>query len=139
MLGGGAPGVLQPQPNRHRTTAFTPHLAGAQFQAIRQALAANLVAVCFQKLLPALNPKIKRVPCVEVMLNSPAVKKYILEEREHELLSVIRNERGTGMIDFNEMLAELVLGETVSLKEAMLASPNPDELRMRLKGIRTST
>jgi twitching motility protein PilT len=78
------------------------------------------------------------VPVVEVMLNSPSVRKYLVEERESELTSVIRNEKGTGMIDFNDMLAELVLKETVSSKEAMSASPNPDELKMRMKGIKTS-
>ena len=106
---------------------------------IRQALAANLVAIAFQKLVPALDPKVKRVPVVEVMLNSPAVRKYIVEERESELTSVIRNERGTGMIDFNDMLAELVSREIIGSREALLASPNADELRMRMKGIRTST
>ncbi|MGN6367142.1 MAG: type IV pilus twitching motility protein PilT [Phycisphaerae bacterium] len=105
---------------------------------IRQALAQNLVAIAFQKLVPSIDPKVKRVPVVEVMLNSPAVKKYILEERENELTSVIRNEKGTGSIDFNDMLAELVMKEIVASKEAMAASPNPDELRMRMKGIKTS-
>lgn len=105
---------------------------------IRQALAQNLVAIAFQKLVPALDPKVSRVPVVEVMLSSPAVRKYILEEREHELVSVIRNERGTGMIDFNEMLADLVNKEIISNKEALAASPNADELRMRMKGIKTS-
>ena len=109
-----------------------------QHMNIRQALAQNLVAIAFQKLVPALDPKVKRVPVVEVMLNSPAVKKYILEERENELSSVIRNEKGTGSVDFNDMLAELVMKEIVSSKEAMAASPNPDELRMRMKGIKTS-
>ncbi len=109
-----------------------------QHMNIRQALAQNLVAIAFQKLIPALDPKVKRVPVVEVMLNSPAVRKYILEERENELSSVIRNEKGTGSVDFNDMLAELVMKEVVSSKEAMAASPNPDELRMRMKGIKTS-
>ncbi len=104
---------------------------------MRQALAANLVAIAFQKLVPALDPKVKRVPVVEVMLNSPAVKKYILEERENELGSVIRNERGTGMIDFNDMLADLVGKEIISPKEAAAASPNAEELRMRMRGIKT--
>jgi twitching motility protein PilT len=109
-----------------------------QAENIRQALAANLVAIAFQKLVPAIDPKVKRVPVVEVMLNSPAVKKYILEERESELSAVIKSEKGTGMIDFNDMLAELVGKEIISSKEALLASSNPDELRMRMKGIKTS-
>jgi twitching motility protein PilT len=109
-----------------------------QHMNIRQVLAANLVAIVYQKLVPALDPQVKRVPAVEVMLNSPSVRKYLLEERESELTSVIRNERGTGMIDFNDMLAELVTKEIISSKEALASSPNADELRMRMKGIRTS-
>ena len=109
-----------------------------QHQNIRQALASNLVAIAFQKLLPSLNPDGKRVPVVEVMLNSPSIKKYILEERENDINSVIRNEKGTGAIDFNDALAELVLKEMISSKEAMAASPNGEELRMRMKGIKAT-
>jgi twitching motility protein PilT len=105
---------------------------------IRQALAANLKAVVFQKLVSSLIPGSDRVPVLEVMLASPTVKKYIMEGREADLVSVIRGEKGTGMIDFNDMLAELVLAESVSPKEAYAASPNPDELRMRMKGIKGS-
>jgi len=108
-----------------------------QHMQIRQALAGNLQAVVYQKLVPAIDPQVKRVPVCEVMLQSPSVKKYILEGRENELTSVIRNEKGTGMIDFNDMLCELTNKEIVSPKEAYLASPNPDELRMRMKGITT--
>jgi Tfp pilus assembly ATPase PilU len=55
-----------------------------------------------------------------------------------DLTAVIRSEKGTGMIEFNDNLAELVAAETISIKEALLASPNPDELRMRMRGITTS-
>jgi twitching motility protein PilT len=103
---------------------------------IRQALAANLKAIVFQKLVPSLIPGTSRVPVLEVMLASPTVKKFIMEGREADLVSVIRGEKGTGMIDFNDMLADLVLAETVSPKEAYAASPNADELRMRMKGIK---
>ena len=87
--------------------------------------------------MQALDPNVKRVPCVEVMLNSPNVRKYIVEGRENELTSVIRGERGTGMIDFNDMLADLVTKEIVSSKEALGSSPNPEELKMRMRGIKT--
>jgi len=109
-----------------------------QHENLRQAIAANLVAIAYQKLVPALDPAVKRVPVVEVMLSSPVVKKYILEGRENELTSVIRNEKGTGMIDFNDMLADLVVKEIISSKEAQSASPNAEELRMRMRGIKTS-
>jgi twitching motility protein PilT len=109
-----------------------------QHMNIRHAIAANLVAISFQKLLPSLDPNVKRVPVVEVMLNSPVVRKYLVEERESELTAVIRSEKGTGMIDFNDFLADLVTKEIVSMKEALLASPNPEELRMRMRGIKTT-
>ncbi|HTV49333.1 MAG TPA: PilT/PilU family type 4a pilus ATPase [Phycisphaerae bacterium] len=105
---------------------------------IRQAIAANMKAIVFQKLVPSIKPGVGRVPALEIMLTSPSVTKYILEGRENELSSVIRGEKGTGMIDFNDMLAELVEKEMVSPKEAYAASPNADELRMRMKGIRTN-
>jgi len=105
---------------------------------IRQAMVANLKAVVFQKLVPSIKRGVERVPVVEVMLASPAVRKYIEEARESELTSVIRGEKGTGMIDFNDMLSELVQDETISSKDAYAASPNADELRMRMRGIKTS-
>lgn len=105
---------------------------------IRQAIASNTRAIIYQKLVPSLRPGADRVPVLEVMLNSPNVRKFILEGREGELVSVIRGEKGTGMIDFNDMLADLVQAETISPKEAYLASPNADELRMRMKGIKTT-
>ena len=43
------------------------------------------------------------------------------------------------MIDFNDMLADLVAREIVSSKEALLASPNPEELKMRMRGIKTGS
>ena len=110
-----------------------------QHMGIRQTLAANIVAIVYQKLVPSIDPKVKRVPVVEVMLNSPSVRKYIVEERESELTQVIRNEKGTGSIDFNDMLVELVMKEVISSREAMYASPNADELKMRMKGIKTSS
>ena len=106
---------------------------------IRQALATNMKAIVFQKLVPSLKTGVDRVPVVELLLNSPSVKKYILEGRENELVSVIRQERAAGMIDFNDNLVELIENHTIAPKEAYIVSPNPDELRMRMKGIKTST
>jgi twitching motility protein PilT len=105
---------------------------------IRQALVANLKAIVYQKLVRSVKPGADRVPVVEVMLSSPAVRKYIEDGRESELVAVIRAEKAGGMIDFNDMLAELVQQEVVQSKEAYAASPNPDELRMRMRGIKTN-
>jgi hypothetical protein len=43
------------------------------------------------------------------------------------------------MQDFTESLRTLVMDEWVELKVALEYAPNVDELKMALKGIRTST
>jgi len=109
--------------------------------AIRQAIVANMRAIIYQKLVRSIPENAggaDRVPIVEVLLTSPASRKFIEEGRESELIQVIRAERGAGMIDFNDMLAELVQKEIILSKEAYAASPNADELRMRMRGIKTS-
>ena len=105
---------------------------------MRQAIATNMKAIIFQKLVPSIQKGVDLVPVVEVMLSTPAVRKYILDGRENELRQVILAERGAGMIDFNEMLVELVEKEMVHPREAYAASPNAEELRMRMRGIRTA-
>jgi twitching motility protein PilT len=94
--------------------------------------------VVYQKLVRSIKPGVERVPVLEIMLTSPSMRKYIEDGREGELVQVIRAEKQAGMIDFNDMLAELVQQEVIQSKEAYAASPNADELRMRMRGIKTS-
>jgi twitching motility protein PilT len=102
---------------------------------IRKLLAFNLRGIIYQKLLPTLHPNIARMPGLEIMLNTPSVQKYILEEREGELLDIIRKSHSEGMIDFTSSLVKLVEQEFVSQKVALEATPKPEELKMKLKGI----
>jgi twitching motility protein PilT len=102
---------------------------------IRKLLAYNLRAIIYQKLLPTLHPNIPRIPGLEIMLNTPSVQKYILEEREGELLDIIRKSHSEGMIDFTSSLVKLVEQEYVHVKVALEATPKPEELKMKLKGI----
>jgi len=103
---------------------------------IRQSLVFNLKAVVSQKLLPSILPGLKRVPAVEIMLTNSTVRKLIEEKREDEIPDVLKMSYEEGMMDFNESLRRLVESEAVELAVAYAASPNPDELKMRLKGIR---
>ncbi|MFM7809615.1 MAG: twitching motility protein PilT, partial [Planctomycetota bacterium] len=92
-------------------------------------------AIIYQKLLPTLHPNIPRIPGLEIMLNTPSVQKYILEEREGELLDIIRKSHSEGMIDFTSSLVKLVEQEYVHVKVALEATPKPEALKMKLKGI----
>lgn len=105
-------------------------------RSVRQALEFNLKAVVAQKLLPCVKENRPVVPACEVMLCNAAVRKLIREERDNELTTVIRASYADSMIDFTEHLRQLVETGYIDHATAYEAAPNPDELRMALKGIR---
>jgi twitching motility protein PilT len=107
----------------------------AERDQLRKLLGYNLRAIIYQKLLKTLKEDIPRIPAIEILLNTPIVQKYILEGREGDLLEVIRKSREEGMIDFTSSLVELVETEYIHSKVALEATPKPEELKMRLKGI----
>ncbi|HEB60461.1 MAG TPA: PilT/PilU family type 4a pilus ATPase [Phycisphaeraceae bacterium] len=104
---------------------------------VRKLLAYTMRAIIYQKLLPTLHKDIPRIPGLEILINNTVVQKYILEGREGELQEVIRSTESqqVGMMDFNGSLVQLVEQEYIHVRTAMDATPNQDELRMRLKGI----
>ncbi len=98
----------------------------------------NLKAVVCQKLLPSIAPEVSRVPAVEVMLSTPSTRKLIGEERDNELIDVIRG-GDEGMQTFTDSLMSLLEEELIDLDTARKAAPNPEELNMRVKGIVTQS
>ncbi len=104
---------------------------------VRKIMAYQMRAIVYQKLLPTLKPAVFRVPALEILINTPVVRKYILEGREPELVDVLKSQEavGIGMTDFNGSLIKLVETEFIHTRTALEATPNPDELQMRLKKI----
>lgn len=102
---------------------------------VRKILAYQMRAFVYQKLLPTLHEKIFRIPALEILINNGVVRKYILEEREGDLRDVLNSveARQIGMIDFNDSLVQLVEDEYIHMRTAIEASPNVDELQMKLK------
>lgn len=103
---------------------------------VRQTFALTMRAIISQQLLPGIRPDVKRVPAVEILINTPIVRKLISEQREADLPAAIRAGAGEGMIDFTESLRRLVEEEYIDLKKALEYAPNVEELKMALKGIR---
>ena len=101
---------------------------------VRQSFVFNLKAIVCQKLLPSITPGVSRVPAVEVMVATPSIQKLIAEERDSELIEVIRGS-DEGMQSFTDSLQYLVEHEFIAVDAAHQAAPNPEELKMRLKGI----
>jgi len=102
---------------------------------VRRILAYQMRAFVYQKLLPTLHKDIPRIPALEIMINNSVVRKYILDQREGELREVLNSIEGqqVGMIDFNDSLVKLVEEEYIHMRTALEASPNVDELNMKLK------
>ena len=103
---------------------------------IRQALEFNLRAIICQKLIPSVKEGVPLVPAVEIMITNASVRKLIREERDNEIIDVIRASYNDGMVDFTEHLRRLVDTGYIDHATAYAAAPNPDELRMALKGIK---
>ena len=73
-----------------------------------------------------------------VLLANPSVRKLISEGREADLPSVIRGSQREGMLDLTDNLVKLVQDAWIDPKDAYKYAPNTDELKMALKGIRTT-
>jgi twitching motility protein PilT len=107
--------------------------------AIRQALAFNLKAVICQKLLPSIKPGIQRVPTNEIMIVNPTVKELIIKAEDKKLPDAIRIGFLEGMLDFTESLRLLCENGLVDKAAALEVAPNPEALKMALKGIKVAT
>ena len=105
----------------------------------RQTFALTIRAVISQQLLPGLKPDAKRIPAIEILIANPIVKKLISEQREADIPAVIRACQNEGMQDLTESLRKLVMEEWIEMKVALEYAPNVEELKMALKGIRTTT
>ena len=105
---------------------------------VRQTLSLALKGIVSQALLPCIREGISRVPAVEVMLANPSVRKLISEGRESDLPSVIRGSQREGMVDMTDSLCKLIQDGWVDPKDAYPVAPNTEELKMALKGIRTT-
>jgi len=111
----------------------------AQHGAVRQSMVFNLKAVVAQKLIPSIKPGTSRLPTNEIMIVNPTIRDLILKSRDEKLLDAIRSFYNEGMVDFNENLRQLVERGDVDKATALEFSPNADQLRMMIKGIKVAT
>jgi len=104
---------------------------------IRMQLSLGLRAIICQKLVPRSGGG--RVAALEIMINSPRIRKLILEGETPKIPAAIQASRAEGMQTFNQALVDLVKSGKVEETVAIQASPKPDELKMNLKGIFSGT
>jgi twitching motility protein PilT len=100
---------------------------------IRRQLAGTLQAVVCQRMVPTIAGKM--APAIEIMINTPTVKKLIEENRLDKLPAAIETGNDDGMLNFNQSLFILVKEGKVSEKDALAKATNPQALEMNFKGI----
>jgi twitching motility protein PilT len=102
-----------------------------QQEQIRVQLANNLQAVITQQLLPKASGS-GRVPAIEIMVATSAVRNLIRENKTHQIPSMIQMSRAHGMMTMDQCLRELYMRGQVSYDEIMTRAHNVEELKKML-------
>jgi twitching motility protein PilT len=100
---------------------------------IRRQLSGCLQAVICQRMVT--NVSGSMVPAMEILINTPTIKKLIEENRLDKLAVAIETGTEDGMLNFNQSLFQLVKDGRISQKEALAKATNPQALEMNFKGI----
>jgi len=100
---------------------------------VRRQLAGTLRAVVCQRMVPTVAGRM--TPALEILINSPLIRKMLEENRLDKLSAVIETSSDDGMITFNQSLLNLVKSGKVTEKEALSKATNPQALEMNFKGI----
>jgi twitching motility protein PilT len=109
-----------------------------QHNFIRSSLANSLKAILAQRLLPAIDPKIARVPACEVLLGEGVVREKIREGCDTDLPEIILGNREGGMRNFTQSLCELIEQGLIYMDTAMEYAPNREALKGVMQGIKLS-
>lgn len=110
----------------------------SKHHAVRMSMVFNLRAVVAQKLVPAIKPGYQRVPTNEIMIVNPTIRDLIMKAEDKKLPDAIRIGFNEGMVDFTENLRQLVDRGDISKEVALEFAPNPEQLKMALKGIKVA-
>ncbi len=107
---------------------FPPH----QQPQIRAQLANILMAICAQRLLPAIGGG--RVAAAEVLIATPAVRNIIREGKSHQLEAVIQTGADQGMQSMDKTLVNMIHNGVVTYDEARMIAVDVDELDRLMRG-----
>ena len=92
---------------------FPPH----QQEQVRVQLAGALQGIMTQQLLPTRDGK-ARVPAVEVLFATPAIRNLIREGKTHQIPSMLQSGAGSGMQAMDQSLADLYKRGRISYEQA---------------------
>ena len=98
-------------------------------------LASNLEAVVSQRLARTLEGD-GRVPVVEILRDSPVVRKLLEEGRVGSLPQAMANGEN-GMQLFDQHLGKLYTDKVIKGREALRLADNPEAVSMAMRGMST--
>lgn len=107
---------------------FPPH----QQPQIRAQLANILMAICSQRLVPAIGGG--RIAAAEVLIATPAVRNIIREGKSHQLDAVIQTGGDQGMQSMDKTLVNMVQGGTITYDEARNFTVDLAEFERMMRG-----
>lgn len=107
---------------------FPPH----QQPQIRAQLANILMAICSQRLVPAIGGG--RVVAAEILVATPAVRNIIREGKSHQLDAVIQTGADMGMQSMDKTLVGLVQSGTITIDQARNYAVDLSEFERMIRG-----
>jgi twitching motility protein PilT len=117
-------------------SVFPPH----QQKQIRLQLASVLKAIVSMRLVPRADGK-GRVPAVEVLRATSYIKDCVENKEKTKLIrdAITQGTSQYGMQTFDQSLYRLYRQELISFEEALRQATNPDEFKLRVAGIHSTS
>ncbi len=117
-------------------SVFPPH----QQKQIRIQLSSVLKAILSMRLLPRADG-LGRVPAVEVLISTPYIRDCIENKEKTKLIrdAIAQGTSQYGMQTFDQSLYLLYKSGLITLEEALRRATNPDELRLKVQGIQSTS
>jgi twitching motility protein PilT len=117
-------------------SVFPPH----QQKQIRLQLSGVLKAVMSMRLVPRADGH-GRVPAVEVMITTPFIRDCIINKDKTKLIheAIAAGVSQYGMQTFDQSIFSLYKKELITYDEALRRATNPDEFKLKIQGIQSSS
>jgi len=105
---------------------------GIQQDGIKAQLSASLAAIVSQQLIPRADGN-GRVPALEILVATPAVRNLIRKGRMEQVRSQLMLEQGAGMLDLDRSLVHLIQEKLITLEEGRFRARSPEAFQNYLQ------
>ena len=102
---------------------------------IRVQLSSVLEGIVSQQLVPAASG-VGRLPAVEILIATPALRNLIREGKTHQIYNAIQTGGRLGMQTMEQSLFELIQAKQVTVEEALSHTMHQDELKRMIESAR---